>query len=211
MNTSDKYFQSRFQFDPGRAKVWKAICEHIQPFVKPDGVVLDIGSGYGDFINNIKAGKRIAMDYSPESAAHMREGVVFLQQSVLDKWNFEEESLDAVFSSNFLEHFTDAELDIILANINSTLKKGGKLLLLQPNYYYAYREYWDDYTHKKAFSHTALADFLESKGFRVLQIEKKFLPFSMKSALPKSYWLTKLYLRSPIKLFAKQMFIVAEK
>ena len=26
------------------------------------------------------------------------------------------------------------------------------LNILQPNYYYAFREYWDDYTHKRPFT-----------------------------------------------------------
>jgi hypothetical protein len=71
------------------------------------------------------------------------------------------------------------------------------------------REYWDDYTHKKAFSHVSLVDFLVANGFKIVRVEKRFIPFSLKSRLPKSYLLTKLYLMLPFRIFAKQMLVVA--
>ena len=84
-------------------------------------------------------------------------------------------------------------------------------MLMQPNIFYAYREYWDDYTHKKAFSHNSLCDFLASQGFIVDRVEGRFIPFSLKSRLPKSHWLTKLYLALPFRVFAKQMFVMGRK
>jgi len=67
------------------------------------------------------------------------------------------------------------------------------------------------YTHKKAFSHVSLSDFLMAHDYQIIRFYKKFIPFSLKSRLPKSYWLTRLYLNFPIKPFAKQMLVVAEK
>jgi SAM-dependent methyltransferase len=130
---------------------------------------------------------------------------------ILEKFSISENSIDVVFASNLFEHFNDEELEAIMLNIKRVLKPNGKIILLQPNIFYAYREYWDDYTHKKAFSHVSLADFLSSQDFQILKVYKKFIPFSLKSRLPKSYLLTKLYLLSPIKPFAKQMLAVAEK
>jgi SAM-dependent methyltransferase len=211
MNTED-YYNSRFLFDEGRTKVWKAINEYLQPFVGKQAAVLDIGCGYADFINGIQATTKYAVDLNPKMSDFIQDSkTVFFAQSVLDVFDIQDSSLDVVFASNLLEHFDDRELDILIGNIKKKLKSGGKLILIQPNYFFAYREYWDDYTHKKAFSHVSLTDFLVSKGFKSIVVKKRFLPFSLKSRLPKSYLLTKIYLNSPFKPLGKQMLIVAEK
>jgi hypothetical protein len=89
------------------------------------------------------------------------------------------------------------------------VEEKGTLNLLQPNYRYPYREYFDHYTHVLVFSHASIADFLESNGFSMLEIRPRFLPLTVKSRLPVSPWLIKAYIASPIKPFAKQMLIRA--
>src|SRR5262249_36548502 len=120
-------------------------------------------------------------------------------------------SVDVVIASNFLEHLSDQACSNLFVRLENLLKERGRLILIQPNYYYCYRRYWDDYTHVKAFSHASLSDLLVSKGYRVIALEKKFIPFSFKSALPKSYWITRLYLCSFWRPLAQQMLIVAER
>jgi SAM-dependent methyltransferase len=209
----DKYFGSRFKFDNDRVKVWKAISEYLQKFIEKESYsVLDIGCGYGDFINLIKAKAKFAIDLNPSSIDFIDiESITFYAQSVLEEFKVENNSMDIIFASNLFEHFDDFQLNILIKNVKQKLKNGGKLILIQPNIRYAYKEYWDDYTHKKAFSDLSLADFLEGEGFRIIEVQKKFIPFSLKSRLPKSYLLTKCYLFSPFKPFAKQMLLVAEK
>jgi hypothetical protein len=56
-----------------------------------------------------------------------------------------------------------------------------------------------------------MTDLLRSKGFVVERIESRFMPFTMKSRLPKWPWLVKLYLRLPWRPFAGQMLIFASK
>lgn len=210
--STDKYYESRFVFDKGRTKVWKAINEYLQKFVPLNAYILDIGCGYADFINGIKADKKFAIDLNPNMKEYiMDNSTTFISQSVLDELQINDGSLDVVFASNLFEHFNDQELDILVKNILKKLKPNGRLILIQPNFYYAYREYWDDYTHKKAFSHVSLNDFLMSKNFNIVHLKKQFIPFSLKSRLPKSYLLTKLYLLSPIKPMGKQMLVVAQK
>ena len=209
---ANNYYKARFKFDKDRTKVWKAINEYLQKFIPKNASALDIGCGYSDFINGIKASKKYAIDLNSEMANYIKdENITFTAQSVLNSLPIEDSTLDIVFASNLFEHFNDLELETLVKNILCKLKTGGKLILIQPNYYYAYREYWDDYTHKKAFSHVSLSDFLVSSGMTIVHTEKKFIPFSLKSRLPKSYLLTKLYLNWPTSPFAKQMLVIAQK
>jgi len=205
------YFQSRFTFDRGRKVVWKAICEYLQRFIDEKSTVLELGAGYCDFINQIKAHKKIAMDLNPDVSTYCSKDVLFIHSAANQPINIIEDSVDIVFASNFFEHLTDSESYTLLKEILRILKPDGRLLLVQPNYYYAFREYWDDYTHVKAFSHNSLQDYLYSSGFNIIHVEKRFIPFSFKSKLPKSYLLTKLYLALPYRFFAKQMLIVVQK
>jgi SAM-dependent methyltransferase len=206
------YYQTRYSFDEGRTRVWKAIAEYLQRFIKRDAdCVLDLGAGYCDFINNIEARTKTAVDINPDARGFCKEDVAFHCAPVTDLSVIADRSMDVLFASNLLEHLDDAELMRAAGEINRVLRPGARLILLQPNFRYAYREYFDDYTHKKIFTDVSLRDFFEANGFRALAIHPKFLPFSLKSRLPKSYLLTRLYLSSFYKPLAKQMLLVFKK
>ena len=132
----------------------------------------------------------------------------FVCASALELGALPSAGVDVLFASNLLEHLDDAELARAMQEFKRVLKPGSRVILLQPNFHYAYREYFDDYTHKKVFTHVSLRDFFEANGFAAIDVFPRFLPFSLKSRLPKSYYLTKLYLLSFIKPMAKQMLLV---
>jgi SAM-dependent methyltransferase len=208
----NNYYNTRYTFDNNRSKVWKAICEFIQRYVKNDSNVLELGSGYCDFINNIKAQNKKAIDIDSQSNQYCNKDVEFTCIDISQNISYSpENTIDFVFLSNVLEHFDDARLNQIFLNINKCLKKGGRIGLLQPNYKYCSKDYFDDYTHIKVFSHISLINFLEANDFKIIKAYPRFIPFSFKSRLPKSYFLTKLYLMSAYRPFAKQMLIIAEK
>jgi len=200
------YYATRYVDNPGRRKVWMAIVGYLVRFMDRDSsTVVDVGCGYGDFINNAPGKRRIAVDLNPDSKKFLKEGIEFFCSPATDLSFISSGSVDLVFTSNLLEHLTDSELDVTILEFRRILKAGGLLITMQPNFYYAYREYFDDYTHKKIFSHESLVDLFLANGFGLIKMEKRFLPFSLKSKLPKSYWLTKLYLASFYRPFAKQM------
>ena len=205
-----RYFSTRYSPDPGRARVWLAICEYLQDYVPADGAVLDLGAGYCDFINQIRAARKYAVDILPEGGRHCASDVRFLC-GTLESVDLPPGSLDVVLASNFLEHLSPSQCSELFDRLDSLMKGDGKLILIQPNYYYCYREYWDDFTHVRPFTHVSLSDFLLYRGYKILRMEKKFLPISFKSRLPKSYWMTKLFLASFWRPLAKQMLVVAAK
>jgi len=204
------YFKTRYTPDPRRKAVWIEVARHLREYIREDGNLLEIGAGYCDFINAAGAAGKHALDVNPEVREHAAPGVqVHIQDArsiALPAGSF-----DAVFASNVLEHFDDGELIRLMGGIEGVLKPGGKLILVQPNYRYATREYFDDYTHKKVFSHLSLCDFLVSRGFEILSCKARFLPLSFKSvSLPAPRWLVRLYLNFPWRPFAKQMMVAAE-
>ena len=206
------YYSTRYTPDAGRTKVWRAIVDYISSkYLKNPVDVLDLGCGYGDFINNIKCTNKTAVDLNPDAANYLAPGIRFVNSTADNLSAIESGSLDLIFSSNLLEHLTDAELERAAKEFHRVLRTGGLMITMQPNYFYAYREYFDDYTHKKVFSHQSLPDFFAANGFKPVAMEKKFLPFSLKSRLPKTYILTKLYLDFPLRPTAKQMLGVFQK
>jgi len=212
----DKYYESRFKFNPERTRVWKEIACFHQKFVPEGGVVVDLGAGYCDFINNINAGKKYAVDTSPETPNYKKEDVIFLQKTTSDLSSISGNSVDVVHASNLFEHFDDNELEKVIREVKRVLKVGGKLILMQPNYRLAYKNYFDDYTHKKIWSDVSLGDFLTANDFKIVLAMPKFLPFSMKSGsslIPRALvpLIVRAYINSPIKPFAGQMLFVGEK
>jgi SAM-dependent methyltransferase len=119
--------------------------------------------------------------------------------------------LDFVFASNFLEHFEWPVLDAMAAEILRVLRPGGRLALVQPNFRLQPGRYFDDYTHRAIFTDVSLADWLAASGLRVTTVVPRFLPLTVKSRLGGLSFLIPLYLRSPWRPMAGQMFVVAER
>lgn len=206
------YYKTRYSPNPGRTRVWRAIINYLERYTgKLSGTVIDIGCGYGDFINNVNAQERYAVDLNPEAASYLADSVKFYSTKVTDLSCIPDSCIDIAFSSNLLEHLSDDELTIAASEFNRILRPSGLFITMQPNFYYAYREYFDDFTHKKVFSHESLVDFFEANKFKLVSMEKKFLPFSLKSRLPKTYFLTRMYLASFYRPSAKQMLGVFRK
>ena len=118
-------------------------------------------------------------------------------------------SVDFAFASNLFEHVSQEQFAEVLARLGTALSARGTLNILQPNYCYAFREYFDDYTHRTIYSHVSLCDFLEAHAFEVIDCQPRFLPLTVKSRLPVSPPLIRLYLASPLKPMGKQMLVRA--
>jgi SAM-dependent methyltransferase len=206
------YHQSRFAADPRRDVLWQVLWQSFFRHRIPENAcVLDLGSGYGQFINNVVARRRIAIDSWPGFPAHLAPGVEAIVGDVTDLSMIGDGEVDYAFASNLFEHLTQAQLADALAALKKKLSPRGTLTILQPNYRYAFREYFDDYTHVSVWSHVSLADFLVANGFEIVELRPRFLPLTIKSWLPVWPLLISAYLASPLKPLGKQMLVVATK
>jgi hypothetical protein len=172
-------------------------------------IVLDIGCGHGAFINSVVARKRIGLDSWPDIPNYLQEGVQPIIGSAVEVGELVKEPVDFAFASNLFEHLTQTDLMTLLGGVRKILSPRGTLNIIQPNYRYAYREYFDDYTHIAIYSHVSLCDVLRVSDFDIVDVQPRFLPLSIKSRLPVRESLIRAYLASPIKPMGKQMLIRA--
>lgn len=213
---SGDYHGSRLVEDQRRGVLWQALWRYFfKARIASDACVLDLGAGYGDFINSVTARRRIAVDAWPGLEARVAPGVEAVISSVTDLSAIDDGCVDYAFASNLFEHLPQEAFKTALGEISRVLVKRGEraengtLTMIQPNYRYAFREYFDDYTHVAVYSHVTMADFLTAHGWEVLEVRPRFLPLTVKSRLPVWPILIAAYLLSPIKPMGKQMLVVA--
>jgi len=207
---TDQYFQTRFSADPRRETLWKTLVQYyFQPRIPQDSCVLELGAGYGHFINNVRAQRRIAQDQWPDFAQQLAPGVESHVGPVTDLSFLADSSVDFVFASNLFEHVTQQDFAAVLKQLRRKLTPKGTLTVLQPNYRYAFRDYFDDYTHITPYSHVSICDFLQANSYEVIHCAPRFMPLTLKSRLKVSPLLIRLYLLSPLKPLGKQMLVQA--
>ena len=213
-----KLYANRFDSRQMRAKIalWKVLIDDfLQNYVPPESAVLDIGGGYCEFINQIRARKKCLIDLNPDSKLFANADVNVLNVDVLnlDAYTSFNEQFDRIFISNFFEHLGNKEeLIEIISFCFEALKPSGCLLVIQPNFKYSYKEYYDFIDHQLPITHLSLQELLQTVGFEIDLIIPRFLPFSTKGR-PASPLLLKFYLKLPFlwRLLGGQMFVKASK
>jgi SAM-dependent methyltransferase len=198
-----------------RKKVWGILVrDFFQKYVSPAATVLDLGCGYGEFINAIQCGRKLAMDLNPDAPRFLAAGVHFLQQDCSARWPGDDRSLDVVFSSNFFEHLPGKNaLKLTLEEAFRCLKPGGKLIAMGPNIRFLPAEYWDFWDHHLALSDRSLAEGLENCGFKIREKHDRFLPYTIVNnrEYPPAILSLYLKLRPAWKIFGRQFLVVAAK
>ena len=190
--------------------LWQTLVACVfQKQIPPEAVVLELGAGYGDFINAVKARRRLAVDTWPGMVPHLEAGVEGLVTSITQLDGVPDNSVDYVFSSNCFEHVSQPDLVVCLAQLRQKMKPGAMISIVQPNFKYCFREYFDDYTHIAIYTAQGLSDLLAANGFRIVRCVPRFLPLTLKSRIPVHPLLIRLYLMSPFKPMARQMLISA--
>lgn len=198
-----------------RSAVWKTLVRQaLQPHIPADAHVLDLGCGYGDFINTVRAAKRFAIDLNPDSRAKVASDVAFIEQDCTQRWPVADESLDVIFSSNFFEHLPSRQaLMQTLEHARRALRRGGKLIALGPNIRYLPGAYWDFIDHQIALSDRSLVEAMELAGLSPHLVIDRFLPYTISEGANPPIFLVSLYLRLPLmwRFLGKQFLIIAKR
>lgn len=214
----DDLYKTRFPDEEREAKkaIWRVLCRHFfQKYVGRQDVVVDIGAGFGEFLQLIECGKRIAVDIERLSGRTLPPGseeVIVASHQMASR--IPANSVDIVFCSNFFEHLPDkATWLATLDQIMQVLRPGGRLLVLQPNIRFVGGAYWDFVDHHLPLTDRTLVEGCLSLGFEIQEVIPRFLPYTTRSAIPQSPWLVRLYLMFPPawRVLGGQTWFVARK
>jgi SAM-dependent methyltransferase len=217
-STVDRLYQKRFpkESHQRRNAVWQVICRSwLARYIAAGDRVLELGAGYCEFINNIAAAEKVALDLNPDTRHLAAPGVVVHLAAAEDVASVVPANhFDAAFMSNFLEHCrTRDQVLAVLRGVAAVLRPGGRLLALGPNFRHCFRDYYDYFDHHLPLTERAVAEAMQLCGFKLELVQPRTLPFSFRSHIPSWPWLVRLYLRMPWiwRLFGAQFFLVARK
>lgn len=207
-----EYHSAHFKIEPNRIILWEVLSAYLSKYINSEAKVLEIGAGYCYWINSIKAKRKDAVDIWEDMSKYANEDInTHIKDLSKGLPNFDTK-FNNILASNLFEHIDSNSIVILLEDIFKNLEIGGRLILIQPNFKYAYKNYFDDYTHKTIYTNISLANLLKSIGFEIEIVKPKFTPYSMigmNFTIPS--FLIKLYLFSPFKPYAGQMLIIARK
>jgi len=209
----DAMYRRRFNESDGRESVWRVLVhDFFQQYVRPDDVVLDMPCGHCAFINNVVCARKIGVDLNPDAVKYAGPDVEYMTADSTDTM-LDDASVDTIFISNFFEHLTRASLLQTIMECHRILRSGGRVLVLQPNIRFAYRDYWMFLDHITPIDDRMLEEAFELNGFVLRKRILRFLPYTAESRLPRADFLVRLYLRVPIawRILGKQSFLVFER
>lgn len=210
-------YQARFsQQELVQARAfWRPICRYLQQYVDAEGTTLDLGAGYCHFINNVESRRKLAVDINGENLRlYADPDVHCMETSGADMAGVVSASVQTVFASNVYEHFQSRE-DVAQSfqEVHRVLRPGGRFVVLQPNFAYCVKEYFDFFDHRLVFTHKGMSEGLLTNGFELERVVPRFLPYTSKSKIPRAVWMVSAYLAFPPawRVLGGQMLIVARK
>jgi dolichol-phosphate mannosyltransferase len=209
-------YRNRFgHYRESRSAIWAALVhDFFQAWIKRSDTVVDLGCGYGEFLNHVRAARRIGVDLNPDSAKMLESGVEFHEGRADELGFLPDDSVDVVFTSNLLEHLqSKAEVERTIAEAHRVLKPGGHFIAMGPNIRFVHGEYWDFWDHAVPISDRSLIELLAIHRLEVVDTCDRFLPYTSSSRWPHAPFLVRMYLRSRMAwpIFGKQFVIRARK
>ncbi len=198
-----------------RKEIWKVLInKFFSKYIAPTSDVLDIGCGYGEFINNVVCRKKYGIDLNARAREQIDPDITFFEQDCSATWPLPDNTLDVVFTSNFFEHLESKQaLGNTLAQAKRCLKPSGRLMAMGPNIRFVGGAYWDFWDHHLALTDSSLAEILRVQGFQVERVIARFLPYTMVNHRAVPAALVSLYLQMPFawKILGKQFLVFAKK
>jgi 2-polyprenyl-3-methyl-5-hydroxy-6-metoxy-1,4-benzoquinol methylase len=180
------YFEREyFELHPGKVKYLGYLVDLLRVHGIPGGRVLDVGAGYGFFLEALeKAGyEGHGLEVSPHAAEQARQrtrGQV-VRQGAEEPFPFPDGHFDAITLFDVIEHLPG--YPAVLASCRRCLRPGGKLFVITLNSGSLARPllgkrwaWYQDPTHVHMFSARMLREGLEGAGLEVetLKTESNF-------------------------------------
>ena len=84
----DALYSIRFQNQEAyRKRVWSVLAKYFSRWIPSDSVVLDVGCGYREFINEVRCSAKFAMDLNPEARKQASADVCDCQNKGQMNWS----------------------------------------------------------------------------------------------------------------------------
>jgi len=160
-----------------------ALTEFYGRIIKPGDKVIDLGSGDESFLKLLKTKNVEAKGYDIDT--------VDLETSKIPEVD---NSIDCVTCISLIEHIKNTSN--LLKEVYRILKPDGTLIIVTPNFSYAYKEFYDDPTHINPFTPSKLYSTLKLLNFK----DNHILPWIVKKN-PKLW-------RLPMKFFFARYFLI---
>ncbi|KKU88416.1 MAG: Methylase involved in ubiquinone/menaquinone biosynthesis [Microgenomates group bacterium GW2011_GWF2_47_9] len=217
MLDSQPLYKDRFTAREVKAKnvLWQYLATHFFPrYIRPNSIVLDIGAGRCELINAIIAREKYALDPNPDLKRFAAGNIHLYHGNTHHLKKIKGASFDVIILSNLLEHLESrVDLLTLLSDCKRLLKKGGQVIVIQPNIDLVGARYWDHIDHIIPLNGNSLKEAFRTSGLTTVEFVKRFLPLTVKSNLPVHPSLIKLFLALPpiFRPFAGQSLLVAKK
>jgi len=140
--------------------------------LKPGEKLLEIGCARGDFLKAFSAAgfechgidrEEIAKELSPNLDIRICD----IENEILP---FENNYFDIIYHKSLIEHLYSPKH--LMQETHRVLKKGGKVIILTPDWISQMRNFYEDITHCRPYDVTALRDTLTMYGFRDIISER---------------------------------------
>ncbi|MEI2737901.1 MAG: class I SAM-dependent methyltransferase [Chitinophagaceae bacterium] len=174
-NTSKGFINRLYQSVRKRTlKKKRKLIEKVTGIQK--GSLLDVGSGTGAFVSEMKQAGWQVTGLEPDADARTvgKQSYNIELGDISQFYQLQESAYDAITMWHVLEHVHD--LQGYVAKLKLLLKEGGKLFIAVPNYTSkdaaAYKEYWAAYDvprHLYHFSPASMQALMEKHGLKILQ------------------------------------------
>jgi SAM-dependent methyltransferase len=195
-----------------RQAVWTEIARYVYERLGAPRSILDLAAGRGEFISAVPAADRWGVDLVKQADLESA-GVKLIIADIMDA-ELPADYFDGVFLSNFLEHLPDQNsVAAVLAKLRDTMRPGGRIAIMGPNFRYCMKDYFDCADHTVILTHVGVEEHVYAAGFEVESVSPRFLPYSFRGLLPASPMLARTYLRMPVlwRLLGKQFLVIGRK
>jgi len=138
--------------------------------LKPHSNLLEIGCGRCDFLLAFSENNFNCIGVDKEIISLENNNVKLYKVDIKkDKLPFADETFDVVYHKSVIEHFYSP--DNLMQESLRVLKKGGKLIVLTPDWISQMQNFYEDYTHSRPYTVGALKDLFVIYNLKNAQVE----------------------------------------
>lgn len=141
--------------------------------LKKGDKLLELGFGNGDFLNEFSKIGLKCYGIDKEILSPIDKDIQIKKINIdRRKLPYPDRYFDVVYHKSFLEHFYTKEVEFIMKESYRVLKKGGKIIILVPEWTSQMENFFEDYSHVHPYDCIAVKDLLQIYNFKKVISEK---------------------------------------